>query len=120
MYIRTALSSSLFVAHIRTSLSSCDAVRIFSPYRPRLTFLLLIFFSHNIVSTRPDPNTPDTDALASETTGLSSPTGIEAISSASSFASPDIKDAPIGLSDPQYVGHRRQMLDYVNRLRATG
>lgn len=29
-------------------------------------------------------------------------------------------DAPVGLSDPQYVAHKRRMLDAVNRLRATG
>ena len=29
-------------------------------------------------------------------------------------------DAPVGLSDPQYVGQKRKMLDSVNRLRATG
>jgi hypothetical protein len=33
---------------------------------------------------------------------------------------PDTADAPVGLSDPQYVSQRRQMLDTVNRLRATG
>ena len=35
---------------------------------------------------------------------------------------PDAADAPgpVGLSDPQYVAQRRQMLDTVNRLRATG
>ena len=94
-------------------------MRVFSPCRPRLKFLLLIFFSR---STRRDLDTPDTNALASESTGLSLPTGIdsEAISGASSITSYDAKDAPIGLSDPQYVGQRRQMLDYVNRLRATG
>jgi hypothetical protein len=33
---------------------------------------------------------------------------------------PDSADAPVGLSDPQYVSQRRRMLDTVNRLRATG
>jgi hypothetical protein len=33
---------------------------------------------------------------------------------------PDPTDAPVGLSDPQYVSLRRKMLDTVNRLRATG
>lgn len=35
---------------------------------------------------------------------------------------PDTTDAPgpVGLSDPEYVAHRRKMLDTVNRLRATG
>ena len=33
---------------------------------------------------------------------------------------PDTADAPVGLSDPQYVSQRRKMLDHVNRLRATG
>lgn len=32
----------------------------------------------------------------------------------------DPADAPVGLSDPQYVSQRRKMLDTVNRLRATG
>ena len=32
----------------------------------------------------------------------------------------DTVDAPVGLSDPQYVSQRRSMLDTVNRLRATG
>ena len=82
----------------------------------------IAYFSFSRSITRRDPDTPDTDALALESTGLSSPTGIDAISSASSSASHEVtgKDAPIGLSDPQFVGHRRQMLDYVNRLRATG
>jgi len=35
-------------------------------------------------------------------------------------ALPDEMDAPVGLSDPQYVGQKRRMLDSVNRLRATG
>jgi len=35
-------------------------------------------------------------------------------------ALPDETDAPVGLSDPQYVGQKRRMLDSVNRLRATG
>jgi hypothetical protein len=79
---------------------------------------LLICFSH---SSRGDPDTPDTDSPASESPGfVSLLTGVESISSASSIASPDTKHAPIGLSDPRYVGQRRQMLDYVNRLRATG
>jgi hypothetical protein len=34
--------------------------------------------------------------------------------------SPDAVDAPVGLSDPQYVSQRRKMLDIVNRLRETG
>ncbi|KAI0001001.1 P-loop containing nucleoside triphosphate hydrolase protein [Russula vinacea] len=33
---------------------------------------------------------------------------------------PDTTDAPVGLSDPQFVAQRRSMLDTVNRLRATG
>jgi energy-coupling factor transporter ATP-binding protein EcfA2 len=32
----------------------------------------------------------------------------------------DHEDAPVGLSDPQYVAQKRKMLDAVNRLRATG
>jgi len=32
----------------------------------------------------------------------------------------DISDAPVGLSDPQYVQRKRNMLDAVNRLRAIG
>ena len=32
----------------------------------------------------------------------------------------DINDAPVGLSDPQYVQRKRKMLDAVNRLRAIG
>lgn len=32
----------------------------------------------------------------------------------------DISDAPVGLSDPQYVQRKRKMLDAVNRLRAIG
>ena len=35
-------------------------------------------------------------------------------------ALPDETDAPVGLSDPQYVSQKRRMLDSVNRLRATG
>ena len=33
---------------------------------------------------------------------------------------PDTGDAPVGLSDPQYVSQRRKMLDTVNRLREIG
>ena len=32
----------------------------------------------------------------------------------------DHADTPVGLSDPQYIAQKRQMLDAVNRLRATG
>ncbi|KAI9465220.1 P-loop containing nucleoside triphosphate hydrolase protein [Lactarius psammicola] len=32
----------------------------------------------------------------------------------------DHTNVPVGLSDPQYVAQKRRMLDYVNRLRATG
>jgi len=32
----------------------------------------------------------------------------------------DISEAPVGLSDPQYVQRKRKMLDAVNRLRAIG
>ena len=58
-----------------------------------------------------DPDTPNSVVLGSETAGQSSIT--EATLS-------DIANAPIGLSDPQYVGQKRRMLDAVNRLRATG
>jgi hypothetical protein len=81
-------------------------------------YFLAYFFPPR--SSRRDPDTPDTESPASEGAGLSPLTGVESISSASSIASPDTKHAPIGLSDPRYVGQRRQMLDYVNRLRATG
>ena len=33
---------------------------------------------------------------------------------------PDTGDAPVGLSDPQYVSQRRKRLDTVNRLREIG
>ena len=32
----------------------------------------------------------------------------------------DTGDAPVGLSDPQYVSQRRKRLDTVNRLREIG
>ena len=35
-------------------------------------------------------------------------------------ALPNEADTPVGLSDPQYAGQKRKMLDAVNRLRATG
>jgi len=31
-----------------------------------------------------------------------------------------LTDAPVGLSDPQFVAKKRRMLDAVNRLRAMG
>jgi hypothetical protein len=49
-----------------------------------------------------DPDTPNTAVLGSETT-LS-----------------DTANAPVGLSDPQYVGRKRRMLDVVNRLHTKG
>ncbi|KAI9441577.1 P-loop containing nucleoside triphosphate hydrolase protein [Lactarius indigo] len=52
----------------------------------------------------------------------SSESGTDFDSTAEMSLSPgnDHTDAPVGLSDPQYVAQKRKMLDYVNRLRATG
>jgi len=128
MYIRTVHSSSLivFVAHIYHISYPHFLVFVrcgedFLSLSPVPQIFFAYFFSRSL-STRRFGN-PDTDALASASAESSSPTDIEAISNAStSIASEpyDANDSPIGLSDPQYVGQRRQMLDYVNRLRATG
>ena len=56
---------------------------------------------------------PDTVVLGSET--AEQPSIIEATTTLS-----DIANTPVGLSDPQYIGQKRKMLDAVNRLRATG
>ncbi|KAH9007584.1 P-loop containing nucleoside triphosphate hydrolase protein [Lactarius deliciosus] len=52
----------------------------------------------------------------------SSESGTDFDSTTEMSLSPDNNhtDAPVGLSDPQYVAQKRKMLDYVNRLRATG
>ena len=41
-------------------------------------------------------------------------------SSGTPDTTPSFVDAPVGLSDPQYVQRKRKMLDAVNRLRAIG
>jgi hypothetical protein len=52
----------------------------------------------------------------------SSESGTDFDSTAEMSLSPgnDHTDDPVGLSNPQYVTEMRQMLDSVNRLRATG
>ena len=52
----------------------------------------------------------------------SSESGTDFDSTAEMSLSPanDRTDVPVGLSNPQYVAEMRNMLDVVNRLRATG
>lgn len=76
-----------------------------APYPPSTTCLIFFHSAHL------DLDTPNTVVLGSETVGQSSI--IEATLS-------DTANAPVGLSDPQYAGQKRRMLDAVNRLRATG
>jgi hypothetical protein len=70
-------------------------------------FNVLISFSR---SARLGPDTPTTVIVRSESALLVG--DIPNIH--------DTTDAPVGLSDPQYVGQKRRMMDSVNRLRATG
>jgi hypothetical protein len=58
----------------------------------------------------PPPN--DDDSVGGEIDSNVTP---EAISSLT-----DVSDAPVGLSNAQYVQQKRTMLDAVNRLRGTG
>jgi hypothetical protein len=68
----------------------------------------------------PPDGSPDIDfgIPGSQSTGISSIASFVDAEPESHL--PDPADAPVGLSDPQYVSQRRRMLDTVNRLRATG
>jgi hypothetical protein len=70
-------------------------------------FNVFIFFSR---SARLDPDTSSTVVGRSESALL--------VADIPNIR--DTTDAPVGLSDPQYVGQKRKMMDSVNRLRATG
>ena len=60
----------------------------------------------------PLPNTPDDDPSDGEIDSNVTPETMSSLTG--------VSDAPVGLSNAQYVQQKRKMLDAVNRLRETG
>jgi hypothetical protein len=58
-----------------------------------------------------DGDTPDDDTFDGEIDSNVTPETISSLT---------VSDAPVGLSNAQYVQQKRKMLDAVNRLRGTG
>jgi hypothetical protein len=59
-----------------------------------------------------DGDTPDDDPFDGEIDSNATPETISSLTG--------VSDAPVGLSNAQYVQQKRKMLDAVNRLRGTG